>query len=481
MTSSISLPDAIQWSEGMLLSPQHFQQNDSYWQQHLRHRMQAVSPHYWGVLQLRCQLIKEVICISQLECILPDGQLVEFPGRYPRQQPGDLELDISHECKIGAAPQRVWLLVNPRGANAACQNSKERRYNSIIDTQIADENTGEGGFSIARLQVEVQLYIGVRSPSAEGAVPLCEVVRTPNGQLLITPYHPPLLRLDASDFQGERSLNKKLHDLHERLWSNAQKLAEQCNHIGHENDMDAASQQHLVVARALGRCLPQLSILLNANTHPSALYEAVAHVVAQVSGIGSNPLPLLMRAYQHDNCLPQFQAAFDYIDTQLAQVDMGHESLAFMRVDQHDNGANSVCFERRLLPHMNDMVIIELTPGKNQNHEQLLHWLTESFIASESLIPQLRRARLHGATVRALTKQEIQLYKMRPQAALFALQNQALMLNDQPAVNAFAEEEVLLILGKNNADMPAAITLHCVATTTTTPNQSKSGAGTHYE
>lgn len=480
MTSSISLPDAIQWSEGMLLSPQHFQQNDSYWQQHLRHRLQAVTPHYWGVLRLRCQLLKEIICISQLECILPDGQLVEFPGRYPRQQPGDLELDISHECKTGAPAQRVWLLVNPRGANAARQDSKERRYNSIIDTQIADENTGEGGFAIARLQVEVQLYIGARSPSAEGAVPLCEVVRNANGQLLITPYHPPMLRLDASDFQGERSLNKKLHDLHERLWSNAQKLAAQCSHIGHENDMDAASQQNLNVARALGRCLPQLSILLNANSHPAILYEAVAQVVAQVSGIGTNPLPLLMRAYQHDNCLAQFQPAFDYIDTQLSQVDVGHESLAFMRVDQHDSGgANSACFERRLLPHMNNMVIIELTPGKNQNNEQLLRWLNESFIASENLIPQLRRARLHGATARALTRQEIQQYKMRPQAALFALQNQALMLNDQPAVNAFAEDEMLLILGKNNADMPAAITLHCV--TPSMPKQEKNSAGNRHD
>ncbi len=477
MISPTSLPDAIQWSEGMLLSPQHFQQNDNYWQQHLRHRLQTLTPHYWGVLQLSCQLLKEVISISQLECILPDGQLVEFPGRYPRLPAGDLQLDLSNECKTGAAPQRVWLLVNPRGANAACQESKERRYNSIIDAQTADENTGEGGFAIARLQVEFQLCLGLRSPSAEGAVPLCEVVRGANGQLVITEYHPPLLRLDASAFQGDASLFKKLNELHELLWSNTQKLASQCRGTEQSASIDSASQQYLMVARALARCLPQLSILLNANGHPSVLYEAVAQVVAQVSGIGSNPLPLLMRPYQHDDCLGQFQTAFDYIKAQLAQVDMGHESLAFMRIEQPNGSGNGVCFERRLLPNMNDILIIELTPRANQTHEQLLHWLTECFIANEALIPQLRRARLPGAKVRALTKHEIQRCKMRPQAALFAIQNQQLTFNDEPAVNAFAQEQMLRILGKNNAYVPAEITLHCIKPAVRALGKNVSGGG----
>ena len=212
MTQENSLPDAVQWSEGMLLSPQHFQQSDDYWQQHLRHRLQVVTPYYWGVLQLQCQLIKDIISISAIECILPDGELVKFPGRYPRLPAGNLELDLN-KCKVGDAPIKVWLFVNPRGANAALQESKERRYNSTIDKLTIDENTGESGMPIARLQVEYQLILSARSPSLESAVPLLEVVRSANQQLVITAYHPPMLRLDVADFQGERSLYKKLHQL----------------------------------------------------------------------------------------------------------------------------------------------------------------------------------------------------------------------------------------------------------------------------
>ena len=117
MTPSPQLPDAIQWSEGMLLSPQHFQQNDIFWHQHLRHRIAAQNPHYWGVLRLSVSLIKEVISISTLECILPDGLAVEFPGKSPRLPPGTLELPIGSQCGCRQRPTQSLVM----GARARCQ------------------------------------------------------------------------------------------------------------------------------------------------------------------------------------------------------------------------------------------------------------------------------------------------------------------------------------------------------------------------
>ena len=41
-----SLPDAVQWSEGMLFSPQHLQRADASWEQQLRHRLAQTAPGY---------------------------------------------------------------------------------------------------------------------------------------------------------------------------------------------------------------------------------------------------------------------------------------------------------------------------------------------------------------------------------------------------------------------------------------------------
>jgi type VI secretion system protein ImpJ len=460
MATTNALPEAIQWSEGMLLSPQHFQQNDQYWQAHLRHRMQALNPHYWGVLHLQYDLTKEVISFSELECVLPDGLLVQFPGQFPRLPAGDLALDIGADCKIGGAPQRVWLWVNDRSATAACQDSIERRYNSVLAAKTADENTGDGWLSLARLQVAFQLYIGNRSPSADCAVPLLEVVRGPNGQLQVTAYHPPLLKLVGARFQADRSLTQRLHQLHDFLWSKVSQLGGQNDDTGQGDDMGEENRQHLNVARHLAACLPQLSILLHEQCHPAQLYQAVAHVVGQVSCINANPLPLLMKPYQHEDCMPQFQAAFDFIHNALASIDATYETLPFLRADQRDNSGQNACFERRLSSTMRDQLIIELKPRDSQTAAQLLSWLDEAIIASDQVLPHLLRARLSGATVRALTAQEIAQYKMRPQAALFLLQDQPLTLGDDSTGSAFGPDQTLCIQGRKNANLPAAILLH---------------------
>ena len=47
----------IQWHEGMLLSPQHFQQMELRQQQILTYHMQLVSPFYWGVNHLRMDAV----------------------------------------------------------------------------------------------------------------------------------------------------------------------------------------------------------------------------------------------------------------------------------------------------------------------------------------------------------------------------------------------------------------------------------------
>lgn len=460
MTQNPPLPDAIQWSEGMMMSPQHFQQNDRYWHAHLRHRLQAVTPHYWGLSQLRFDIVNETISISQLECILPDGLLVGFPGQTRRQPPGNVDIEVGSLCKSGAAPLKIWCWVNERGSHAACQDSQERRYNSILDTLSPDENTGDNGFALARLQVYFQLYAGNNSPSAECAVALLEIVRGENQQLQVTAYHPPLLQIGAADFLGADSLWRQLQQLHDRLWDKLAQLSEKGKNVEAEENMGVERRQHLAAARAISASLPSLSVLLEERSHPRQLYQALAQIAGQLSSIGSNPLPLMMKPYQHEDCMPQFRLVMDFIQARLDAVDTRYEALAFLRTDAQDAASKDACFERHLPAGMSDELIIELEPRGAQTGEQLLAWLNDALIAHAALIEPLRRSRATGATARALEAHEVEREKLRPQAFWFMLKNQPLMLDDDGAKTAFQENQPLRIQGRKNATLPAAITLY---------------------
>jgi len=460
MTQNPPLPDAVQWSEGMMMSPQHFQQNDRYWHAQLRHRLQALNPHYWGLLHLRFDIVNEIVSIGELECLLPDGLLVGFPGQSPRQPAGNAEIEVGSACKSGAPPQKLWCWVNQRGSHAACQDSQERRYNSILDAPDADENTGDNGLALARLQVNFQLYLGNTAPSAEGAVPLLEIVRGENQQLQVTPYHPPLLHIGAADFLGADSLWRQLQQLHDRLWDKLAQLSENGKNHEAEENLGAEKRQHLAAARAISTALPALSVLLQERTHPAQLYQALAQIAGQVSSIGSNPLPLLMKPYQHEDCLPQFRQVMDFIQARVDSVDTRYETLAFSLTDQHDGGPQDACFERQLPDGVSDELLIELEPRGAQTSDQLLAWLNDALIADATLVEPLRRARVTGATARALEAHEIEREKLRPQAFLFMLKNQRLMLDDDGAQTAFRENQRLQIQGRKNGNLPAAITLY---------------------
>ena len=43
------LPDQVHWTEGMFLSPHHFQQSTIYLENLLAHQLQRVSPFYWAL------------------------------------------------------------------------------------------------------------------------------------------------------------------------------------------------------------------------------------------------------------------------------------------------------------------------------------------------------------------------------------------------------------------------------------------------
>ena len=61
MTDNEFLPDAVQWSEGMLLSPQHFQQNDIHAQAMMQQRMAAIAGAVGvGVVVVGCVSAKPV-------------------------------------------------------------------------------------------------------------------------------------------------------------------------------------------------------------------------------------------------------------------------------------------------------------------------------------------------------------------------------------------------------------------------------------
>jgi len=451
------LNSPLQWHEGMLLSPQHFQQNDIYWHQQLWHRSASLHPFYWGVIDFVLSfndLQAGRIKVERLHAILPDGLAVQVPeGR-------DLGLFDLNDPQLKWSEQRLlklYLAVPIRTDAAASGNSDIRRFDSLPVQPTKDENTGEGHVEVGRLAPRLELLPEDKRSGKYISFPLLEIRREAGNRYVLTDFHPPLLRLSAAAFQEQRALPEALTQLARALREKAKEL------IGDRRADDDEAQTYanpdvkyqLYSARMLTAALPGFEILaMTAKAHPFALYLALAQLVGQVAAIGADPMPPLLPVYNHDDLMPAFLEAIAFVQQRLSRLQVDTETIYFKKYAAES--AFTCELPQDLLA---DKLHIELKPTSGQSGQSLVDWLGKARIASEELMPTLAERRLPGAQPKAVDPTQIHGVQIRPDALVFEISNEAIDLENRriPLIHRGCK---LKIQGPHDVEAPADIVLH---------------------
>ena len=125
-----SIPEAVQWHEGMLLSPQHLQQEA--WRQEAvqNYLARAASPYLWGVRRMRVDeglIGSGVFRLTQVEVLMPDGLIVSLAT----DDPANIEIDLgAMDMDLAQDPVAIHLTVPRRSAHSAAPGAL-RRYVSV--------------------------------------------------------------------------------------------------------------------------------------------------------------------------------------------------------------------------------------------------------------------------------------------------------------------------------------------------------------
>lgn len=466
------LPDAVQWSEGMLLSPQHFQQHDIHTQALLHQRVAGLSAHAWGVRAMAVDpvpLVTGTISVTTFEGVLPDGLPVVWSARDGR---APKPLEVGTLCTQIGKPLRIWLAVPPRAGAMETPSTSVPRYDSLAGVMTIDETTGIGDVVVERARVRAALFAEAQRPAGYPGIPLMEVMRNAQGEIVVTGFHPPMLRLEVSAFLGAGSLAQRFAVLRDKFWEKLREL------VGIEQDdapeamaaMGAAERAHLVMARNVAACLPLLdAVLCDPLVAPAQAWSVLAQVVGRVTAIGSNPRPLVMEPYRHEDCQPQFLAALDFVHRKLDLINTDWDNLVFARV-------NDGVFARRLPKDAAQTVYIELRPRDGQTARELQSWLADALIASEDLLPILRQRRLPGARWRLLKAREAGEIGLRSDAIVCELSSQKIELPQHGLVDCFRAGRSMLVQGSSEG-APAAIVMHLHKRNATTASGAVPEAG----
>ncbi|MCP5141732.1 MAG: type VI secretion system baseplate subunit TssK [Gammaproteobacteria bacterium] len=373
------LPEPLQWTEGMLLSPQHFQQNDIYWGQQLALHTRWTRPYGWGLWHLELdegELQKGEIIVRRLEGLLPDGLAVQYPAARGDNSLQPLSIADHPRLANMDGRVRIHLAIAKRMRGAASDHSDLRRYQGVPGDTVLDENTGGNEMNIDRLRACLTLLPEDKLTGGHAHMPLLEIKRRGKG-FVLSAYHPPLLRIGAGDFLDPE--NAILNRVRRQLRQVIERASGQAG--------DAEGRRMM---GALTSAMPPLDVMAQSGeVHPFDLYLALAGLLGQVAQIASSPLYALNIAeYDHNELQRGFAEMLDIIDSQLQTVRVGHQTAAFRKVE-------TGIFEIPLAHDWNlDDLYVEL---RGRDRASLEFWMRDAHVGDTRMHPQLSRRRLPGA------------------------------------------------------------------------------------
>ncbi|CAB3760458.1 type VI secretion system baseplate subunit TssK [Paraburkholderia solisilvae] len=447
------VPYGIQWSEGLMLSPQHLQQNERFWQAHVRYLSARANPDYWGVLSLELDeglLERGRVVVRSVECVLDDGT----PVLLDRQTDAALELDVTGEMQEAGSRRRIALVLPTRGDAAAAPGTMNRRFESVAGGSAVDENTGANPVPIARLKPAFRLATGW-APGANllCGCPLLELERTVLGTFRRTAYHPPLTSIAASALMKDKALHARVDAVRDTLRMKLRQIAQEA---AAASTRGADGDSFLTLAaRRLSTVLPALDVLVpGADVAPRQLYLALAQTVGGLASLDMPPDPPVLPPYDHLDCQTGFDIALSFIEMRLAAIRPMYERLPFEQIGPGE-------FTRALPADAGDTLLIEVMPAAAQSRADLEHWFDNCTIAQPALLQALEQRRIPGATavpVPAVGRHE----GLNPGALYYEIRNSAFEF-DGALEPMFAPGRPLAIRGFGRlagVHAPAAIVLY---------------------
>ena len=464
MKGLAEIVDAIQWHEGMLLTPHHFQQLSIRQEQLLHHAISSFIPFHWGILRLEIdpvQLVEGQMVILELEAILPDGLMIAHNAKVT-----DLSLELKKY--LGLLKQQGTLLIYlsvPRYIPTSLEG--EQRYQSIEGEPVKGLNEGEGEISIPRLRPRLHLAIGEEPPQNRfTSLPLAQITYK-NEAFALTPFIPPILQVHADSPLGKISsaIIQKAHGkakfLSEQLRSSSAIQLDKSQLFNTQN-----------VLQGLGTALPQLEAMLATQvSHPYPLYLSLCSLAGSIATFTSAMVPPVFNAYNHNDLLATFTPVCQFIDEILDRI---RESYIVIPFDRHNQqNTLKISPELQWLPNKNHFVLRleeqQILANKNLNYvviglkgfegnpklEELINWGESCQIGSNSYINSIRDRRIYGAKRQRILEKEKNLNLIPPHdVALFQVE-----INPE----FIAVAEVLIIVSElENIPQPMEVMLYTV-------------------
>ncbi|MGV2904823.1 type VI secretion system baseplate subunit TssK [Achromobacter sp. AGC25] len=418
--------DAVEWHEGMLLAPQHFQLLASRLDTLVAWQTLAAAPFSWGVRRLVLDsglLPAGIVRVLELSAIMPDGTAIAYSAQADGAAALELALD-AHAAQLADGP--IDFHVTLPVATLTRREGQLRRCRSVAGAPVEDQVSEAPAADIARLQPNLVLSAGT-VPSAQFVALRLGSLYKDNEVVRLGERQPPLLevRLDNPLWLGASALLGQLR-------GKAAFIARQTANPSSRVDDRLTQLELRDKLRSLLAGLPMAeAVLRTPHLHPWTLYLALASLAGSLCLLKPGAMPPPPPDYDHGDPLAVFTPLLRFLREASAEISEDFRQYKF----DFNHGA----FELGL---RQDWIGERLVVGvRGQSDRDLLAWMAGAVIGSLPVYPSLRSRRVLGATRRNVEYAEELGLRSGSGYLLFEIQaTPGLVLGDEPLLIANSNE-----------------------------------------
>lgn len=378
-------PYPIQWHEGMMLMPHHFQQNSYAFCFLTQYLSRKLNPIDWGVETIQWdteKLAQGVLRLSHLEAIFPNKTVFFLPN--PKESFLDLTLST---LEPSIKNTRIYLAI--RTQNLDPLQEPKIQYTSFETFDLCDQNTQDRPIRAPLLLPDVFLTANPLDCQHGFSIPVAEITWEGGVWSLDTHYQPPIFWVSQRSYWGQKTLA-----LCQKIRQKILYLQEKINRESFEHtETDIWVSEYENQYRYLGQSLLPLECDVTSESGLSAqdLWRKLVVFLGHWSTLSAfSPLPSAP-VYRHHDCQACFEELFTQIETYMDRMTRGYFFSCFVQEDlsfSHTITANHL---------IEDHFILGLFLSESQTEMPLQKWSQQCVIASESSFSLVQAKRTLGA------------------------------------------------------------------------------------
>jgi type VI secretion system protein ImpJ len=311
----MSVHNKVLWSEGLFLQPQHFQQQDRYFERYVEARTEALVPHAWGFadVEIDADLLKlGKIGLRRAVGVFPDGTPFRLPDDDPLPRPIDVPATARNEPIYLAVPVRRADLPAVDRAGAAGDGLARHDARECEARDVTSASGEPATLEVGSLRTRI--LAAAERTDAYACIPLAFVTeRRGDAQIVLDDsFIPSVLRVDAA-----RRLSAFTARLAGKLHQQGDALAARA--VVTDKGAEAQILDYLEL-QVINRYEPVLAHFSESGAHhPESLYRTCLEMAGELATftMPSKRAPALP-PYQHLRLRESFEPLMDLIESELS-------------------------------------------------------------------------------------------------------------------------------------------------------------------